>query len=526
MKTGLLKKGFLSIALAIALLVSLMPLTALADDPGQPEGDSGYTFTLTGYGYGRAVGGVSVACEGLTGGDIGSPTIYEVYDESKSASKQTTDERFNAKKQYYLSVKFSIDASFSVLEDKVVLMFDGQPCDTQYVERHGDEAKATAVFELPLLDATPFPVPFEKIFVQTGGIAPAEGSFELEVLNSDFESLGSDFTVKGLSFATEGSHSFGIENNDFNEVLALLGSGIYVSEKNLEAEGWSYDDAVWYVRLGPDPAGLTDDSRSASSPFDDYLNRLEFYKGKMVDDEFVPDSQDGAYLVPADKMVFTNSYNETDPVVSLTLPLVKKVTQGGAMTPGKETFKFEIFDIGNSDAESYADVTYTAAVETNGKGDFEGELTITGSASQVESFICEGFFVREVKGTAEGWTCSDAVWFVNREWIEAEDSGYTFTPILGGEASNGNPDGEVEPQMVLVVYPATCEVDELGEKHYVPAEESVAKMSFENVYTAAAPATLAKTGDNTNAGLLVTALFISGLVVTGAVHGARRRLAE
>lgn len=519
MKVGLLKKGFLSIALAVALLVSLMPLTALAEDPVQPSaGGDEYTFTLTGYGYGRAVGGVSVACEELTGGDIGSPIIYEVYDKVEGASKQTTDERFNAKKQYYLSVKFSIDPSFSVLEDNVVLIFDGQPCDTQNVERHDDEAKATAVFKLPPLEATPFPVPFTKMFVQTGGIAPAEGSFELEIRNSDFESLGSGFTVKGLSFATEGPHSFGIENNDFNKVLALLGSGIYVGEKNLGAEGWSYDDAVWRVSLKgenePATADLTEESQDEASVV---KRALKFQKGKIVDGSFVSESQ-------PEEMTFVNTY---DPITSLTLPFVKKVTQGGTAAPGKEAFELEVFDIGNSGAEGYVDVTYTAAVNTDGAGEFDGELTITGPASQIDEFVSGGFFVREVKGTAKNWTYSDAVWFVARERVESSDgSGTVFWPALSDAPSNGNLDGEVAPQLALVVYPTTYEVDDQGEKSYSKTGEPVAKMSFENVYTAAAPAMLAKTGDSVNTGLLVTLLLVSGCVFVGAAHGARKKLVK
>lgn len=521
MKVGLLKKGFLSIALAVALIVSLTPLTALADDPVQPpaEGGDGYTFTLNGYGYGRLVSGVSVVCKGLTEGDIASLTIYE----DEGASKQTTDTLLNAKKQYYLSVEFSIDPSSSVSKDNVVLMFDGQPCETQYAERHEDGVTATAVFKLPLLDATPFPVPFMKMFEQTSDIAPAEGSFELKVVKSDFEpikSLGSGFTVKGLSFAAAGSHSFSIENNDFSKVLALLKSGIYVSEENLGAEGWSYDDAVWRVSLEgedePATADLMEESQDGASVV---THPLKFQKGKIIDGRFVSESQ-------PDEMIFVNTY---DPITSLTLPFVKKVTQGGTAAPGKEAFELEIFDIGNSGAEGYADVTYTAAVKTDGAGEFDGELTITGPASQIDEFVSKGFFVREVKGAAKNWTYSDAVWFVVCEQIASGDgSGIVSKPALGDVPNNSNLDDEVALQPVLVAYPTMCEVGDLGEKRYRQTGDPVAKMSFENVYTAAAPApaTLAKTGDSVNVGLLVTLLLVSGCVLVGAAYGARKKLVK
>ena len=61
-------------------------------------------------------------------------------------------------------------------------------------------------------------------------------------------------------------------------------------------------------------------------------------------------------------------------------------------------------------------MTYTAAVTTNGAGSYNGELVISCPAAQVRQFVCEGFYVREVKGDLSGWTYSDAVWFVKPEY--------------------------------------------------------------------------------------------------------------
>lgn len=514
MKTGLLKRGFLGVACALALLVSL-PFTALADDGPQPAGEGAkYAFTLTGYEYGRSVNAIDGEYS-VTGGVIAESKVYESYDNVAGVSNLATG-TFKAGQPYYLSLKFGISPTegASGANEDVALTFNGSPCEVKEVARDPAGGNLIAVFELPPLDATPFPIPFTKEFVSTSGVAPAEGSFELEVLNSDFVPLGSDFTVKGLSFTTEGSHSFTIENNNFDEITGLLTSGIYVSEKNLGADGWTCDDAVWRVSFRgenePATADLVEESPDEVSVV---ARALKFEKGRMVDGAFAPESQ-------PEKMVFVNTY---DPVISLTLPFVKKVVQGGALAPGKETFELEIFGIGNSGKDGYADVAYAAAVETNGEGDFEGELTITGPASQVDSFVCEGFFVREAKGAAENWTYSDAVWFVSREWVEPGE--VAFTPTLGDAAGNGGPGAEAEPQMALVVYPTTCEADEQGEKRYVPAEESVDKMVFENVYTAAEPAVLAQTGDGANAGLLAALLLASGLGAAGAARGARR-LAE
>lgn len=111
---------------------------------------------------------------------------------------------------------------------------------------------------------------------------------------------------------------------------------------------------------------------------------------------------------------FTNTYIEN--LATVKIPFTKTVKLGGNTGPGKTDFKLEIFDIGNGSADGYKDVTYTAAVTTNGAGSYNGELVISGPAAQVRQFVCEGFSVREVKNNYSGWTYSDAVWFVKPEY--------------------------------------------------------------------------------------------------------------
>ena len=148
------------------------------------------------------------------------------------------------------------------------------------------------------------------------------------------------------------------------------------------------------------------------------------------------------------------------PSTELKIPFTKTVTLGGNTAPGQADFTLEIIDYGNESAEEYKDVTYTAAVTTTGAGSFDGTLIISGPAKQVHNFVCEGFFVREVKGKLSGWTYSDAVWFVTPEAIPT--------------------DGSV-PE--LKIYPATMEERDDGE-HYTPDMENPKdEMTFENVYT-------------------------------------------
>ena len=115
-----------------------------------------------------------------------------------------------------------------------------------------------------------------------------------------------------------------------------------------------------------------------------------------------------------DSAKFTNTYIEN--LATVKIPFTKTVKLGGNTAPSKTDFKLEIFDIGNGNAAGYKDVTYTAAVTTNGAGSYNGELVISGPAAQVRQFVCEGFSVREVKNNYSGWTYSDAVWFVKPEY--------------------------------------------------------------------------------------------------------------
>ena len=219
----------------------------------------------------------------------------------------------------------------------------------------------------------------------------------------------------------------------------------------------------------------------------------------------------------------------TERTATRELPFTKTVKQGGSVAPGQETFSLEIFDIGNGNANEYKDVTYTASVKTNGAGDYEGVLTITGPASQVQQFICEGFFVREVKGSAANWTYSDAVWHVGYEQLAGE--GYTIT-FSGGLPGLNQPIGDngqsvpTDPEYGFVFHPAKLESTDNGERYVFDPQQRVERMTFENTYTLNKIA-LAKTGDDSGLGLWLALLSASGAaVVVAAVVARRKRRAE
>ena len=153
---------------------------------------------------------------------------------------------------------------------------------------------------------------------------------------------------------------------------------------------------------------------------------------------------------------FINTYTGT----TVEIPFTKTVKLGGNTAPGKTEFKLEIFDIGNGAKDKYKDVTCTAAVTTTGAGSYDGNLIISGPAEQIREFVCEGFYVREVKGNLSGWTYSDAVWCVKPEY----------------QVESGVPP--------MKIYPAKMVKTDNGEFYdVINNADAVGKMTFENIYT-------------------------------------------
>lgn len=194
-------------------------------------------------------------------------------------------------------------------------------------------------------------------------------------------------------------------------------------------------------------------------------------------------------------------------VTTIEMPFVKTVKQGGSVAPGKQTFEFEIFDIGNGNTEGYKDVTVTAKVETGGAGDYKGKIMITGPASQVEEMICEEFYIREKNTGSAGWTYSDAVYHAVFHWVGTGIS-FDLFPVEKRSSENGD--------------------------YYVHIQEAaVDSMVFVNTYTNnAAPDTSGQTGGSSNTGdnsdpaLWAALLAISMLTAAGIVLYSRKKRSE
>ena len=301
-------------------------------------------------------------------------------------------------------------------------------------------------------------IPIAKTVEQGGNAAPGRETFTFELLKGDgedtegtplYQSLGTaEITTNGVG-TTEHSLKFRVPG-DLDGADGFSKNYIYLRELAGNAAGWTYSDALYQVYRN-----LQDDQTYTYS-----FNRV--------------DGEDAVYNL--EKATFTNTYTRYD------LPFTKTVKLGGNTAPGRETFELELVHTGVGYPENYADV-YTASVLTNGKGDFEGKLIISGPERKVSNLLSEGFFVREKNSDAANWTYDETVWYIAYKPISPDpDGGITVGPILPPNISPNITPDETEPEYGFVIYPAVREETPNG-IYYQHKEEPVAKMTFTNTYT-------------------------------------------
>ena len=121
---------------------------------------------------------------------------------------------------------------------------------------------------------------------------------------------------------------------------------------------------------------------------------------------------DATVVVPPGSTNQTPTEQPMDPLDPVyKIHFTKVVEQAGTCAPGKETFKFEAVNH-VIDAAAYPEVQRSVEIETNGAGTYQGTLTITGPADQVQNLVGRGFYVREVQGNDQCWTYSNKEYYV------------------------------------------------------------------------------------------------------------------
>ncbi|MDD5913788.1 MAG: hypothetical protein PUC62_05845 [Oscillospiraceae bacterium] len=132
-------------------------------------------------------------------------------------------------------------------------------------------------------------------------------------------------------------------------------------------------------------------------------------------------------------------------IITLTVPYTTTVALGDVGVPGEKAFTLALIGDSAPDKDK-SNVTVSGSVTTNGKGSYNGTLTITGPEQTLWYMLSEGAFVQQVDDGEAGWTVDDTVWGVLMEEIpvayatsdDAVASKYTVYAVPASIDGNGD----------------------------------------------------------------------------------------
>ena len=329
-------------------------------------------------------------------------------------------------------------------------------------------------------------IPITKTVEQGGNVAPGKASFTFELLmggNEDSEAKVLDTAEIPTNGAGTKEYSLKFKvPGELDGADGFSQNEIYLREQKGSAAGWTYSDALYQVNRN------TQDGQTYT------------YSFERVDGENA-----GNYL---EKATFTNTYTRYG------LPFTKTVKLGGSADPGRETFELEIFDVGVGSMEEHAKDLYTAVVTTNGAGDYDGRLVISGPADSVEALVCEGFYVREKNAGTANWTYDDAVWHIRLERTDTEGDYIivdTDAPLVNNQPADTQPETDAN-EYRLAIYATKREKSNNG-VYYEDYGTSANKMTFTNTYTRS---TSGGGGGSTGAAITANKTDAQGKALAGA----------
>lgn len=315
----------------------------------------------------------------------------------------------------------------------------------KHVQQTGTETPPAETFEFEVEDTARgekhplsyYGIGVEELKLSTNGVGDVEKTFSFNVpWTNDYTAYHWDAVPKTGT-----------------DTVAWYSKTFLLREKNDGKPGWNYSNEEYALTFWYD---------------------IEY--GSMQLNIHVPGND--VYYTKAE---FTNTYTYSE--TRYELPFTKTVKLGGSADPGRETFELEIFDVGVGSMEEHAKELYTAAVTTNGAGDYDGRLVISGPADQVEALVCEGFYVREKNAGAANWTYDDAVWHILPERTDTE-GGYIVdvdAPLVNNLPADTQPETDAN-EYRLVIHATKREESDNG-VHYADSEAPADKMTFINTYT-------------------------------------------
>ena len=310
----------------------------------------------------------------------------------------------------------------------------------KHVQQTGTETPPAETFEFEVEDTARgekhplsyYGIGVEELKLSTNGVGDVEKTFSFNVpWTNDYTAYHWDAVPKSGT-----------------DTVAWYSKTFLLREKNDGKPGWNYSNEEYALTFWYD---------------------IEY--GTMQLNIHVPGND--VYYTKAE---FTNTYTYSE--TRYELPFTKTVKLGGSAAPGRETFELEIFDVGVGSMEEHAKELYTAAVTTNGVGDYDGRLVISGPADQVEALVCEGFYVREKNAGAANWTYDDAVWH-----ILPERTGYivdTDAPLVNNLPADTQMETDANDRFVIH---ATKREESDNGVDYVDYGTPAIKKTFTNTYT-------------------------------------------
>ena len=304
-------------------------------------------------------------------------------------------------------------------------------------------------------------------------------------------------TDKYYTSTTAGNHSFTEKIEDAAHYVAGTGTDCQSVKKYYY--DCAYCDLIGTTTWDSTTYGPHNYAATWSSDADGHWHECSLCHGKKDEAAHTPDREAATETEPVKcsecDYEIAPALGMADYTIDLPVSIAVKLT--GDKKPGKETFKFEIYDLGVEDA-AFEIVNDTVVLENlefdeNGVAFIGGMLKIKVTGEDQLFNLTEGFKVRMVKGTAKGWTYASEQWCVN--------------PIV-----------EMSPDGTYIVYDVREIVD--GEISEIPANG----MSFSLGYEAVTEPETPQTGDNSVMGLWIALLVVSGAgVVATAVYGKKRK---
>lgn len=270
-------------------------------------------------------------------------------------------------------------------------------------------AMAETFFEFKL----PFEVTVEK--GAEGELSPLKTDLSFQIL--DVEEMGDAISGTTTTVSVE---NFGTFSGEFSlkvtdMAFARITDGVRIKQVDNGDYGWTVSDKVWIAVPNFEYGGNPETSETTV-----VITGWRFYDDAQIDGD----------PVEYEKATFANTY--TDKNVDIKVPFKKIVEQTGNEGPGEVEFEFEAFVYDEEMKENKLGVTGNT-VTTNGKGEYSGMLEFTLRESELYGGdFGGGFYVREVKGSADGWTYCGDTWYVS---LAATDAGFQFFKVVNGDFS-------------------------------------------------------------------------------------------